>query len=128
MKLSRTIIPAAVLSLLSAVNAYAEHYHGVLQFKSSASRSEVHVRALAASRLPDPFREGANAGIAPALGGQIEKATVHAQALAVTREGNPYGDSAGAGVANPSVGAVDRQAVRAEARATAARGVNRALP
>lgn len=126
MKLS-PIIAAAALSSLFAVNANAEQYHGVLQFKSTASRAEVHAQALAASHAPDPFREGAYAGVAPALGGQIDKANVRSQALATTRAGNPYGDGAGAGVASASLGAVDRQAVRAEARATAARGVTEAL-
>ena len=121
------IIAAAALSCLFAVNANAEQYHGVLQFKSTASRAEVHAQALVTSHAPDPFREGAYAGVAPALGGQIDKTNVHAQALTAARAGNPFGDSAGAGVASVFLGAVDRQAVRAEARATAARGVTEAL-
>ncbi|OUM02091.1 hypothetical protein A8M77_12980 [Variovorax sp. JS1663] len=128
MRLSRIMIPVASLCLLWAVNARAEHYHGVLQFQSGANRADVHAQALAASHLPDAFREGASAGVAPAAGGQIEKSEVRAQALAAARVGNPFGDSAGAGVASTSIGTVDRQAVRAEARATAARGVNKAIP
>lgn len=118
-----TILTVAALASLSAVGASAEEYQGVLNFNSTASRAEISAQAVAAAHSPDPYREAAFAGVAPALVSPLDRTGVHAQAVAVAREGDPYGEGASAGVAPHMASTIDRATVQAEARATAARGV-----
>ncbi|RZL91287.1 MAG: helicase SNF2 [Variovorax sp.] len=121
MKISTILTAAAATSLLalSAVSASAEEYHGVLQFKSTASRAELRSQAFVAAHSADPYRDGASAGVATALAGELDRESVRGQARVAARSADPYRDGATAGVAAPLRNERDRQAVRAEARAHA---------
>ena len=118
---TRNILAAAALSLLATVGAQAETYNGVHPLVSANSRAEVQAQAVAAARSDNPYADGATAGPAQVLVGNIDRATVRSQAVAAARSDNPFGESYASGVASLTGSTLDRATVRAEARA-AARG------
>lgn len=117
-----SILSTLAFSCLFAVGAHAEQYQGVLQFQSTASRAQVHAEAVAAAHGPDPYSEGASAGVTPLPMSALTRAEVRRGAVAAAHAGNLYGDQLGAGVITLAHGRADREAVHAEARATAAPG------
>ena len=92
MKTSK-IIAAAALSMLAAVGAQAETYEGVHQPVSAASRADMNAQAVVAARSANPYGEGYSAGVTPALGASIDRATIRAQAVARAHSPNQNLDS-----------------------------------
>lgn len=85
MKLSR-ITSAASFSLLvalTAVQAHAEEYEGVLQTHSTLSRSDVRAQAVAAAHSANPYAEGASSVVVAALPSPRDPSAVQSEARAV---------------------------------------------
>lgn len=118
MKTSK-LIAAAALTLLAAAGAQAETYQGVLVPPTANSRSAVAAQAVVAARSANPYAEGYNAGVAPVLASNVDRATVQREAVAAARRPDPYAEGYNEGVAQLTNGNIDRAAVRAEARAAA---------
>ncbi|SDC11901.1 hypothetical protein SAMN05444679_101374 [Variovorax sp. CF079] len=80
-KFSRIAI-AASFAVLAVTQAYAEEYHGVLQFQSTQSRSEVRAQAVAAAHAANPYSDAASSVVAAAPTAPRDRAAVLAEARA----------------------------------------------
>ena len=81
MKLSR--IAAAVSLIATAlISVHAEEYQGVLQFRSTLSRSDVRAQAVDAARGPNPYADAASSMVAGTLASPRDRAVVQSEARA----------------------------------------------
>jgi hypothetical protein len=81
MKFSRTAL-AASFALLAFAQAHAEEYHGVLQFNSTLSRSEVRAQAIEVARSPNQHPDAASSVVAAAPASSRDRREVQAEARA----------------------------------------------
>ena len=81
MKFSRTAL-AASFALLAFAQAHAEEYHGVLQFNSTLSRSEVRAQAIEVARSPNQHPDAASSVAAAAPASSRDRQAVQAEARA----------------------------------------------
>lgn len=82
MKSSKILAAAAFSILAAAGGAQAETYDGVHALTSQRARAEVVAEAVLAAHSPNPYAEGASAGVAPALVASTDRARVRAEAVA----------------------------------------------
>jgi hypothetical protein len=80
-KFSRIAI-AASFAVLAITQVQAEEYHGVLQFQSTLSRSEVRAQAQEAAHAANPYSEAASSVVAAAPASPRDRAAVQAEARA----------------------------------------------
>ncbi|RZL89422.1 MAG: hypothetical protein EOP82_19730 [Variovorax sp.] len=81
MNVSRIAI-AASFTVLAITQVHAEEYHGVLQFQSTLSRSEVLVQAVEAAHAANPYSDAASSVVAAAPTSPRDRAAVQAEARA----------------------------------------------
>jgi hypothetical protein len=86
MKISNTIAGAA-LALLAAAGTHAETYDGVHALTSGNKRSDVGAQAVAATRAPDLFSDGAMSRPAARVN-QRERSAVRGEAVATAHAPN----------------------------------------
>ncbi|MDH6170927.1 hypothetical protein M2282_006107 [Variovorax boronicumulans] len=90
MKLSRIASAASfsVLVALTAAQAHAEEYEGVLQTQSTLSRADVRAEAVAAAHSANPYSEGASSVVIAALPSPRDRAAAQSEARAVAHAPN----------------------------------------
>jgi hypothetical protein len=85
MKLSQAAVATSLslAAILTAAQANAEEYQGVLQIHSTLSRSDVRTEAVAAAHSGNPYSEGAFSGVVAALPSPLDRSVVQSEARAV---------------------------------------------
>lgn len=85
MKFSQIAAAASfsIAAVLTAAQAHAEEYEGVLQTHSTLSRSEVRAQAVAAAHSANPYSDGASSGVVAALPSSLDRSVVQAEARAL---------------------------------------------